>query len=187
MAPQIVAPSTPKTTFTLTAASLRQLSTTVENFQKHMQAVQLAQRETEARAALQRQEYARQRQEHAKVLALLHGLRTKRQDDAQRKLDTLRAKHADMIKCTETVLKRLMLRASPELNEHETRWFHELSRMKEEVFGMDKYDDQSLGAKADRVRRLFSTWGLSANSHWLASPGSGTTGTTTERHKRPGA
>jgi nucleoporin NUP82 len=151
LVPRIVGTSTSKSAFTLTTASLRQLSTTVESFQKLMQAVQRAQRETEARATLQRQEHARQKAEYTKVLGLLQTLRAKRQDDAQRKLDALRAKHAEMLKRTEAVLKRLMLRASPELNEHETRWFHELSRMKEEVYGFDKYDDQSLNAKADRV------------------------------------
>lgn len=151
MIPQIVGTSTSKTAFTLTTASLRQLSTAVENFQRHMQSVHQAQRETEARATLQRQEHARQQVEYTKVFNLLQTLRTKRQDDARRKLESLRAKHAEMLKRTDIMLKRLMLRASPELNEHETRWFHELTRMKEEVYGLNKHDDQSLNAKSDRV------------------------------------
>ena len=51
------------------------------------------------------------------------------------------------------VLRALIKSASPELNEHETRWFQELERMKAQVLGVGRYDQDSL---RNRVR-LVST------------------------------
>ena len=42
------------------------------------------------------------------------------------------------------LLQILMERASPGLSEHETKWFEELKRMKEDVLGRGKYDEDSL-------------------------------------------
>jgi nucleoporin NUP82 len=150
LVPQITAGSTTGQ-LTLDAATLRQLSITVERFRTHLHGVQLARQMLDGRATLQQQEFACQQAEYGKMIALLKTIQSKRQADGQRKLEVTRAKHVDMLSRTDRILKRLMLRASPELNEHETRWFEELSRMKQEVLGMDKYDDRSLSSKAELV------------------------------------
>jgi hypothetical protein len=45
-------------------------------------------------------------------------------------------------------LQGLMRKASPELSENESRWFEELKRMKNEVLGAGRYDEESLRARA---------------------------------------
>ena len=49
----------------------------------------------------------------------------------------------------------LMKKASPEMSEHEAKWLEELRRMKTEVAGAGKYDDQSLMAKTKLVSLLY--------------------------------
>lgn len=49
------------------------------------------------------------------------------------------------------LLAALMREASPELSEHEVKWFEELKRMKLEVLGSGKYDADSLAAKTKQV------------------------------------
>jgi nucleoporin NUP82 len=45
-----------------------------------------------------------------------------------------------------------MRRASPELSENETKWFEELKRMKVEVFGSGRYDEESMRSRVKLVR-----------------------------------
>ena len=49
------------------------------------------------------------------------------------------------------LLQSLMEKASPELSEHEAKWFEELKRMKESVLGRGKYDEDSLVCRTQLV------------------------------------
>lgn len=49
------------------------------------------------------------------------------------------------------VLQALINKASPELNDHETKWFDELRRMKGQVLGIGRYDQTSLKIRSQLV------------------------------------
>ena len=49
------------------------------------------------------------------------------------------------------LLEALIKKASPDLNEHETRWFEELKRMKAQVMGVGRYDAESLKMRTRKV------------------------------------
>jgi nucleoporin NUP82 len=152
LASQIASPMTQKGQFTLTATTTRQLAETVDNFKRHMHEVQLAHRDVESRAALQRQELARQQETHSKLLALLKR-QQERNDTSTRRLEAARGKQKDIFGKTDRILKAMLVRASPDLSENETRWFSELNRMRHEIMGADQYDERSLNSRADMVSR----------------------------------
>ncbi|CAK5275712.1 unnamed protein product [Mycena citricolor] len=55
----------------------------------------------------------------------------------------------------ERMLRGLMSQASPDLSEHETKWFAELKRMKSEVEGAGKYDERSLVSRSRMLEREY--------------------------------
>lgn len=143
---------TPKTEFVLSPATLRQLSAISDKFRTHVQNVQVAHQSAQSRASLQQREFARQQQIYSKAATLYAELSETRQATARKRLDDIQIKHNQLLGRMDQILKKLMLRASPELNEHETRWFHELGRMKQEIIGANTNDQDSLSAKTDTVR-----------------------------------
>jgi nucleoporin NUP82 len=147
---------TPKTEFVLNPGTLRQLSTISDKFRTHVQDVQVAHQSTQSRASLQVQEFARQQQIYSKAATLFAELSETRQVAARKRLDDIQLKHNQLLGRMDRILKKLMLRASPELNEHETRWFNELGRMKQEIIGANTNDQDSLSAKTDMVRAEMS-------------------------------
>jgi nucleoporin NUP82 len=54
------------------------------------------------------------------------------------------------IGCVEGIYEKV----APELSEQETKWFEELKRMKAEVLGQGKYDEQSLRARTKLVSTI---------------------------------
>ncbi|RDX53954.1 hypothetical protein OH76DRAFT_1399124 [Lentinus brumalis] len=137
----------------LTPETLRFLGTTVEKLSSQIQDVQLAHRATEARAALQEQEFRRQRETCAKMLEIVRTLATTRQEEAQARIAKAQETQKALLARSDRVLQGLMKKASPALSENEAKWFEELRRMREEVVGAGKYDDRSLAARAKLLRR----------------------------------
>lgn len=135
----------------LTPETLRYLGTTVERLSSQIHDVQLVNRATEARAALQEQEFRRQRETCAKMLEIVRSLATTRQEEAQARIAKAQETQKALLARSDRVLQGLMKKASPALSENEAKWFEELRRMKEEVVGAGKYDDRSLAAKAKLV------------------------------------
>ncbi|TBU46590.1 hypothetical protein BD309DRAFT_1007925 [Dichomitus squalens] len=133
--------------------TLRFLASTVEKLSSQIHDVQLAHRAAEARAALQEQEFKRQRDTCAKMLDIVHALEGERQQRAQERVAKAREEQKALLQRMERVLQGLMLKASPELSESESKWFEELRRTKAEVVGAGKYDDQALAARVKLLRR----------------------------------
>lgn len=67
------------------------------------------------------------------------------------RIEQMQRTQKELLARLDRLLTALMKKASPELSEHETKWFEELKRMKQEVLGHGKYDDGSLAAKAKQV------------------------------------
>lgn len=147
--PRLVLPPAPNggKDFQLTPETLRYLGTSVEKFRSHIQSVQLAHREAEVRAALQMREFTRQQDTCAQMIGHLETLKTKRIANTTQKLQVVRDGQTQLLGKMDRILKGLMQKASPSLSEHETKWFEELSRMKAEVIGAGRYDEESLSAR----------------------------------------
>lgn len=54
------------------------------------------------------------------------------------------------------MLQSLMEKASPDLSEHETKWFEELKRMKEDIIGAGRYDEGSLVARTRLLEQEYA-------------------------------
>ena len=134
--------------------TLRFLATTVEKLSTQIHDIQLAHGTAEARAALQEQEFKRQRDACAKMMDTVRALGGPRQRAAQDRVARARETQKALVERLERVLQGLMVKASPALSESESKWFEELRRMKAEVVGAGKYDDQALLARTKLVSVL---------------------------------
>ena len=153
--PRLALPPSPaeaKGEFKLTPDTLRYLGTTFERFMAQIREVQLAYSAAKHRAELQRQEFKRQQETCQQMLDLIDRLGTTRQISTKGKLVALQEAQKKLLRREERILQSLTKQASPELSEHETKWFQELKRMKNEVTGVARYDENSLQSRTDLVR-----------------------------------
>ena len=134
--------------------TLRFLAATVEKLSAQIHVIELAHRTVEAHAALQEQEFKRQRDACAKTLDTVRALGGPRHQAAQERITKARETQKVLAQRLERVLQGLMVKASPEPSDSESKWFEELRRMKAEVVGAGKYDNQALLARAKLVSVL---------------------------------
>jgi nucleoporin NUP82 len=138
----------------LTPDTLRYLGKTVERFTVQIRDIQLANGAAEARSELQQQEFARQEAKHAEMIEMIERLTDQRQTAFQEKLRRIQERQGNLLARFDRILQVMIAKASPELSEHETKWFEELRRMKEEVNGGGRWDEGSLVARTKMVRFL---------------------------------
>jgi nucleoporin NUP82 len=144
------APNT-KTEFMLTPETLRYLGSMIEGFTAQIHDIIIASKHTEARAELQTKEFERQQQKCSEMLDLIEQLRGSRYGKIQERLERIREVHKGLTSKLDHRLQTLMQQASPKLSEYETKWFEELKRMKAEITGAGRYDEQSLAARTSLV------------------------------------
>jgi len=144
-----------KTEFMLTADTLRYLGTTVAHFNGQICEIQLAHRAAEARATLQKHELLRLSGKCRELEELVERLKGPRRVASEEKFKKVQEEQRALLGRLDRMLQGLMEKASPELSEHETKWFEELKRMKEEITGIGRYDEGSLVARTRLVS--FST------------------------------
>lgn len=152
--PRLALPPSPadaKGEFRLTPDTLRYLGTTFERFMAQIREVQLAYSAAKRRAELQRQEFKRQQDTCQQMLDMIDNLTGRRQPSTKGKLVALNEAQKRLLQREERILQSLTKQASPELSEHETKWFQELKRMKAEVTGSTRYDENSLQSRATLV------------------------------------
>ncbi|OCH90689.1 hypothetical protein OBBRIDRAFT_819148 [Obba rivulosa] len=137
----------------LTPDTLRFLASTVERLTAQKHEAQLAYRAAEARAELQQQEFQRQREKLHELMQRAEQLKNARQAQTQEKIRRAQEVQKTLLARMDRTLRALMEKASPELSEHETKWFEELRRMKEEVVGAGRYDERSLVTRTNLLRR----------------------------------
>lgn len=147
----VLPPQVVKGEFRLTPDTLRYLGNTVEKFTAQIRAVQLSHREAEARAVLQAREFGRQQEAYTDMLRIVEAMKGQRQAATTARVEQVRDEQRALLGRMERILRALMMKASPELSEHETKWFEELSRMKVEVNGVGRYDEGSLSARIKAV------------------------------------
>jgi nucleoporin NUP82 len=139
---------------------MRALGLAVESIRQQIDSVRSAHREADTRASLQQRELARQQETCASILASLDRLKNVLPARTQHRLETARENQVEILSRTERILRKLAQEASPELNEHERRWFEELRRMKAEICGTGRFDADSLKARVSSVRPFMILFAL---------------------------
>jgi nucleoporin NUP82 len=141
----------------LTPDSLRYFATTVQHLTNQIHEILIAGRATEARVDLQKKEFHQQQIECRKMVELMTDLKGRRIMEVTSRVERVRYVQKKLAVRSDRILQALVDKASPGLSEHETKWFDELKRMKEEVSGAGRYDEGSLSARSKLVSRR---WGL---------------------------
>ncbi|KAI0796551.1 nuclear pore component-domain-containing protein [Abortiporus biennis] len=143
----------PKAEFQLTPDTLRYLASLYEKFMQQVREVQLAYRAAMLRVSLQEQEFARQQRKCQEMMELIGKLQKERQDKTREKIQNVKESQKELLSREDKILKGLMKSASPDLSEHESKWFEELRRMKEEVTGVARYDQDSFTTRTGLLRK----------------------------------
>lgn len=137
--------------FMLTPDTLRFMGKTVGEISSQVNALQIGFRAALAQINLQKRELVLQTakcKEMEAVVEKLKGPLRKMTDD---RFANIQAEQKDLLARLDRLLQALMRKASPELSEHESKWFEELKRMKEDILGRGKYDDDSLVSRTRMV------------------------------------
>jgi nucleoporin NUP82 len=138
--------------FRVTPATLRFFSGKVDEFVTRTHGVESAYRQANARIDLQHEELDRQVKKINEIRLLLGELRGARQDRIEARTRAIQAGQQTLITRLDRVLTELMKRANPTLSDNETKWFDELGRIREQVLGAGRYDEESLKARVQAVR-----------------------------------
>ncbi len=146
--PTFAPPTNPRAEFQLTPETLRFLGSTFERFMAQIRDVQLAYTATTLRGELQKQEFKRQQDKCREMLSLVSQLHGARRNEAKARFARVQDNQKALLARLERILQSLTKKASPELSEHETKWFEELKRMKAEVAGTSKHDQNSFEVRA---------------------------------------
>lgn len=156
--PRLVLPaSQSKSEFVLTPDTMRYLGQTVEHLRAQIDAVKCANAMAEAQVQIQTGEFHRQVRQVQQILMMLESSRTKRCAAWKERVERVRKTQDELLERLDMTLRVYMRRVAPELSEQETKWFEELKRMKVEVLGQGKYDEQSLRA---RTKLVSTVWGI---------------------------
>lgn len=134
---------------------MRYLGQTVEHLRSQIDAVRYSNAMTETQVHVQTLEFHRQVRQVQQLLAMLEMSRTKRCAAWKERVEKVRKSQDELLERLDKTLKLYMRKVAPELSAQETKWFEELRRMKVEVLGQGKYDEQSLRARAKLLQREY--------------------------------
>lgn len=140
-----------KEEFKLTPDSLRYLGKVVTDLANQMHEVLLANHAVSLRSDLQKSEFQHQQGRCGEMMAMMEQLKGPRYANLTERVQRIRDSQKALSARQDRILQNLVQQASPELSEHEKKWFDELKRMKEEVAGAGRYDEGSLAARARLV------------------------------------
>ena len=146
-----------KSEFVLTPDTIRYLGQTVEHLRAQIDAVKYANAMAEAQVQIQTTEFHRQVRQVQQILMVLEVSRMKRCPAWKERIERARKTQDELLERLDRTLRVYMRKVAPELSEQETKWFEELKRMKAEVLGQGKYDEQSLRA---RTKLVSTIWGI---------------------------
>ena len=125
----------------------------MQHLGKQIHEIILAGRTTEARVELQKKEFHLQQNACRQMTELMADLKGRRVNNVTTRIERVKNMQKTLSARSDRILQALVDKASPELSEHETKWFDELKRMKEEVVGAGRYDERSLAARLKLVSR----------------------------------
>ncbi|KAG6911695.1 hypothetical protein DXG01_007945 [Tephrocybe rancida] len=152
--------------FVLTPDSLRYLGDVARELTMQSTAVKLAVKQGDERMKLQQHELTRMCQKAGQMNALIENLKGPRREVTEARLKKIQAEQKTLLGRLDRVLQGMMERASPGISENETKWFEELRRMKGEITGFGRYDDESLVARTRLVCRRASLFNVTQVSEF---------------------
>jgi nucleoporin NUP82 len=129
---------------TLTPDTLRFLGTSVAQITSQSREVILACHVITRRMYLQQFELPRLTKKCHEMESILEKIQGPGRASTEIRLARVQEEQKLLSARLDRLLQSLMEKASPELSEHEAKWFEELKRMKEGVMGRGKYDEDSL-------------------------------------------
>ena len=100
---------------------------------------------------MQQQEIIRQSKKCEQIEESLQRLREKNQPDVDARITTVNDNQKQLMARFDRILQAMMEKASPSISEHESKWFEELKRMKEDIMGAGRYDEESLLSRTQTV------------------------------------
>ncbi|KAG5643781.1 hypothetical protein DXG03_009660 [Asterophora parasitica] len=148
--------STKKSEFTLTPDTLRYLGTKGRDLTSQSMDIKLAVKATDERVMLQQEEISRMANKCREMQSLIDQLKGSRREASEARFKKVQAEQKTLLERLDRMLQGMMERASPEISEHEAKWFEELKRMKGEISGVGKYDEGSLAARTRLLEREYA-------------------------------
>ncbi|KAF8974369.1 hypothetical protein BDZ97DRAFT_1900053 [Flammula alnicola] len=142
--------------FMLTPDTLRFIGKTVAQITSQIQEIHLAYREVLARTMLQKEEQLRQSSTCKEMETIVEKLKGPARQATDARFTKIQEEQKDLLARLDRLLQALMKKASPELSEQETKWFEELKRMKEDILGRGRYDDDSLISRTHMLEREYA-------------------------------
>ena len=144
--PKLLLPQAPSGSkeFTLTPDTLRFLGTSVAQITSQSREVILACKVITRRMYLQQFELPRLTKKCHEMESILEKIQGPGRASTEIRLAKVQEEQKLLSARLDRLLQSLMEKASPELSEHEAKWFEELKRMKEGTLGRGKYDEDSL-------------------------------------------
>lgn len=142
---------------TLTPDTLRYLAKTSSEVRTQLISLQLAYRTALHRIMEQKTELGRQSATCKSMEQTIENLKEPIRKETEERFVKIQEEQKDLLARLDRLLQALMRQASPELSEHENKWFEELKRMKEDILGRGKYDEDSLASRTRLVRRPIDT------------------------------
>lgn len=136
----------------LTPDVMRYLATVSRHISAQVTDIKVAFRAAQSRTRLQQDEVENLVRAAKAMNDRVEVLKGQRRESTEARIIHIQETQKDLLARLDRLLMAMMKKASPELSEHETKWFEELKRMKQEVLGFGKYDDGSLVAKTKQVR-----------------------------------
>lgn len=136
---------------TLTPDTLRFLGTSVAQITSQSREVILACQVITRRMHLQQFELPRLTKKCHEMESILEKIQGPGRASTEIRLAKVQEEQKLLLARLDRLLQSLMEKASPELSEHEAKWFEELKRMKVGVLGRGKYDEDSLACRTRLV------------------------------------
>jgi len=141
--PKLLFPSGSKE-LTLTPETLRFLGASVAQITSQSREVIVACQVITRRMYLQQFELPRLTKKCHEIEFLVEKIKASGRAALEIRLAKVQGKQKLLLARLDRILQSLMEKASPEPSQHEAKWFEELKRMKEDVLGRGRYDEDSL-------------------------------------------
>ncbi|KAI0053097.1 hypothetical protein FA95DRAFT_1552989 [Auriscalpium vulgare] len=139
----------------VTPDTLRFLGSISEQFTSRIHEVYTSYGQVHVRQELQKVEYHHQLDKLREMKALVAQLKGARQKKTEERVKALRASQVALLSRMDRVLHELTKKANPELSDNETKWFDELKRMRDDVSGAGRYDEDSLKARVQALQHEY--------------------------------
>ncbi|KAF9483973.1 hypothetical protein BDN70DRAFT_873108 [Pholiota conissans] len=142
--------------FMLTPDTLRFMGKSVAEISSQVNTLQINYRAGLAQINLQKRELLHQVAKCKEMEDAVEQLKGGKRQITNEKFAKIEREQKDLLARLDRLLQALMRKASPELSEHENKWFEELKRMKEDILGRGRYDEDSLASRTLMLEKEYA-------------------------------